>query len=265
MSIAAGELRQTAVRAVVAARMALGWSQRRLARVAGLSQSFVSRFERGEPTAVTVDSVARLFDALGIRAELRTELPVVNGDRRQADAVHAWACGYVGRRLSRLGWDVRHEVEIGTGRFRGWIDVLGYRPGDRSLLINECKTDIVDVGAIQRATSWYEREAWAAARRFGWRPVRSVVALLLLDSAEVEARLRTNRQLFESSFPDRAAQMAPWVERPGAHPPAHCLALIDPGSRGRRWLRPSRLDGRRAPSRYAGYADAAGRLADRSA
>lgn len=230
-----------------------------------MSQSFVSRFERGERVAVTLDSVARLFDALGIRAEMQAELPVVNGDRRQVDVVHAWACGYVGRRLRGLGWDVRHEVEVGTGRFRGWIDVLGYRPSDRSLLINECKTDIVDVGAIQRSTSWYEREAWAAARRLGWRPVRTVVVLLLLDSAQIEARLRENRQLFESSFPGRAVELAPWIERPGPRPPAHCMALIDPASRGQRWIRPSRLDGRRARSRYAGYADAAGRLTARAA
>jgi transcriptional regulator with XRE-family HTH domain len=160
VSIRAGELHQAVVRAVVTARLSLGWSQRRLAQAAGVSQSFISRFERGETVAVTLDAVTRLFRALGIRANLQTELPVVHGDRRQVDAVHAWACGYVGRRLSTLGWDVRHEVEVGTGRFRGWIDVLGYRPNDRSLLINECKTDIVDVGAVQRSTSWYEREAW---------------------------------------------------------------------------------------------------------
>jgi len=170
MSTIARDLTRSAVDAVVGARTALGWSQRRLALVAGVSQTFVSRFERGAAETVTVESVGRMFDALGIRAELRTELPILGGQRRQADVVHAWTCGYVGRRLAGEGWDVRHEVEVGTGRFRGWIDVLGYRPTDRSLVINECKTDILDVGAIQRTTNWYQREAWVAARRFGWRP-----------------------------------------------------------------------------------------------
>jgi transcriptional regulator with XRE-family HTH domain len=261
----AGDLAPTAVRAVIAARVKLGWSQRRLAQAAGLSQSFVSRFERGLSEAVTVPAIERMFQALGIQSELRAELPIVSGERLQSDAVHAWACGYIGRRLTGLGWDVRHEIEVGSGRFRGWIDVLGYRSADRSLLINECKTDIVDIGAIQRATSWYERGAWSAARRFGWRPAQSVTALLLLDSAQVEARLRTNRLLLAASFPGRVGQIGPWIEQPGPIPTTRCLALIDPAARGRRWLRPSRVDGRRSPSRYESYADAAGRLAGQRA
>jgi transcriptional regulator with XRE-family HTH domain len=260
MSTIARDLTRSAVDAVVGARTALGWSQRRLALVAGVSQTFVSRFERGAAETVTVESVGRMFDALGIRAELRTELPILGGQRRQADVVHAWTCGYVGRRLAGEGWDVRHEVEVGTGRFRGWIDVLGYRPTDRSLVINECKTDILDVGAIQRTTNWYQREAWVAARRFGWRPVRAVVALLLLDSEEVEARLRMNRPVLAASFPGRAAQLTLWFRQPGAPPADNCLALIDPAWRGRHWLRPSRADGRRCRNRYANYADAVDRL-----
>jgi transcriptional regulator with XRE-family HTH domain len=265
VSTIVGNLAETVVRTVIEARAILGWSQRRLARQAGVSQSLVSRFERGEPAAVTIPSTQRMFDALGIRADLRADLPVVHGERLQADLVHAWACGYVGRRLTGLGWDVRHEVEVGSGHYRGWIDVLGYRAMDRSLLVNEVKTDILDIGAIQRATSWYEREAWTAARRFGWRPVRIVVALLLLDSAEVEARLRTNRPLLDMSFPGRSAQLGRWIEQPGPAPPSRCLAMIDPAGRGQRWLRPSRIDGRRTRSRYENYADAAGRLAARAA
>lgn len=250
-------LHATAVRAVVEARHVLGWSQRKLAERAGTSPNFVSRFERNVRQAVTLEATERLFEALGIRAELRAELPVVDGDRRQVDAVHAWACGYVGRRLAHLGWDVRHEVEVGSGRFRGWMDVMGYRALDRSLLTSEIKTGLPDVGALQRTTCWYEREAWAAARRFGWRPVRQVVAVLALDSSEVEARIRANHSLIAASFPGRAAALAAWLQEPGVTPGGRCLALIDPASRARRWLRPCRADGRRSPSRYVNYADAA--------
>jgi transcriptional regulator with XRE-family HTH domain len=253
-------LRAAAVRAVVEARHVLGWSQRKLAERAGTSPNFVSRFERNVHQAVTLEATERLLEALGVRAELRAELPIVDGDRRQVDAVHAWACGYVGRRLSYLGWDVRHEVEVGSGRFRGWIDVMGFRALDRSLLTSEIKTDLPDVGGLQRTTSWYEREAWAAARGFGWRPVRQVVAVLALDSAVVEDKIRANHGLIAASFPGRATALAAWLQQPGAVPPSRCLALIDPAARGRQWLRPSRVDGRRSPSRYANYADAAERV-----
>jgi hypothetical protein len=253
-------LAATAVRSVIEARAALGWSQRELAKRAGTSPSFVSRFERHARQAVTLEATERLFEALGIRSELRVELPVVHGDRRQVDAVHAWGCGYVGRRLAGLGWDVRHEVEVGSGRFRGWIDVMAFRALDRSLLTSEIKTDLPDIGGLQRTTGWYEREAWVAARRFGWRPVRQVLTVLALDSADVEARIGANSALLAASFPGRAAALASWLEAPGSQPPGRCLALIDPASRARRWLRPSRVDGRRSSSRYVNYAEAADRI-----
>ena len=173
--------------------------------------------------------------------------------------MHAWLCGYVGRRLAAAGFEVRHEVEIGTGRLRGWVDVMGYRSADRSLMTTEIKSDLPDIGGLQRTTAWYEREAWAAARRFGWRPDLQVVAVLALDSAEVEARIRSNRELLGAAFPGRARDLATWLETAGSPPPGRCLALVDPASRGRNWLRASRTDGRRAPSRYVNYADAAGR------
>ena len=172
------DLSATVVRAVVAARTALGWSQRRLAERAGVSPSFVSRLERGMPQAVTLSATQRIFDALGVQATILTEVPIVNGSPPQADAVHSWLCGYVGRRLASAGFEVRHEVEIGTGRFRGWVDVMGFRAADRSLVTTEIKTDLPDIGGLQRTTAWYEREAWAAARRFGWQPNVQVVAVL---------------------------------------------------------------------------------------
>ena len=208
---------------------------------------------------MTLGATQRIFDALGVRATLRTELPIVNRSPPQADSVHAWLCGYAGRRLASAGFEVRHEVEIGTGRFRGWVDVIGYRPADRSLITTEIKSDLPDIGSLQRTTAWYEREAWAAARRFGWRPNLQVVAVLALDSAEVEERIRSNRYLLRAAFPGRARELAAWLEASGDPPPGRCLALIDPASRGRQWLRASRTDGRRAPSRYVNYADAAGR------
>jgi transcriptional regulator with XRE-family HTH domain len=256
------DLAAVVVRTVTAARRALGWSQRELAARAGVSQTLVARFERGEIAAVSLTTVEALFDALGVRADLRTDLPVV--DPRQSDAVHAVVGGFLGRRLEGHAFEIRHEVEVGSGRFRGWIDVLAYRPADRSLLTNEIKTDLPDVGGLQRTLSWYEREAWTVARKLGWRPVRQVVALIGLDSAQFEDRLFANRTIIDAAFQGRAAGLARWVEDPAAPPPTgRCLALVDPAWRGRRWLRPSRLDGRRSPPRYADYRDAAGRIGRR--
>lgn len=253
------DLAAVVVRTVKSARRTLGWSQRELAARAGVSQTLVARFERGEPMAVSLATVEALFEALGVRADLRTDLPLV--DPRQSDAVHAWAGGYLGRRLQGHEFEIRHEVEIGGGRFRGWVDLLAYRPADRSLLTNEIKTDLPDVGGLQRTLSWYEREAWIVARKLGG--VRS--DRWLHSSASIAPNSRRGCSPIGRSSPRPFRAVPP---RSGAgsrirrrHPPAgRCLALVDPAWRGRRWLRPSRLDGRRSPPRYEDYRDAADRL-----
>ena len=72
------------------------------------------------------------------------------GRREQNDLVHAACAGYVARRLGRAGWHVLLEVEVGDGRGRGWIDLLAFRESDRSLLIVEVKTEIIDVGEARQ-------------------------------------------------------------------------------------------------------------------
>ncbi|MEO5940246.1 MAG: hypothetical protein ABIQ76_05100 [Candidatus Limnocylindrales bacterium] len=156
------------------------------------------------------------------------------------------------------GWDVRHEVEIGSSRYRGWIDLLAYRVVDRALLSIEFKTEVDDLGRIQRTMGWYEREAWTAARQLGWRPRSARSALLVLCSAENDARIQANRSMLLRSFPGRAAEMGAWFADSaapiGAWPG---IAMIDPRSRRSAWLRPSMSDGRRSAAPYSDYRAAA--------
>ena len=95
---------------------------------------------------------------------------------RQRDVVHAKCSAHVARRLERTGWRVATEVEVGGDRSRGWIDVLAWHPATGLLLVIEIKTELHDLGAIERSLGWYEREAWAAARQIGWRPRRVLAA-----------------------------------------------------------------------------------------
>jgi ribosome-binding protein aMBF1 (putative translation factor) len=61
-------------RALVAARIALGLTQRELARKLGVDESQVSRDERNDYHGVTVDRASRILDVLGVEA--RTEVHV---------------------------------------------------------------------------------------------------------------------------------------------------------------------------------------------
>lgn len=195
----------------------------------------------------------RLLEAMGARLSIGVDRPYLASRDRQRDPAHAASAGYVCRRLIRAGWQVATEVEVGGDRSRGWIDVLAYHPGTRILLVIEIKTEIRDLGAIERTLGWYEREAWAAARRRGWRPRLVRGGLVLLATEDNDARLKENAASFRLGFPLRARD-ATGVVMDGLVPGrGRFLAMIDPASRRTSWLRPTPLDGRRTPAPYADY------------
>ena len=237
-------------------RLALGWTQRTLGRRAGLSQSWICDVERGRCPDASLETIDRLLAAMGATLVLDVRAPFL-ANPRQRDVVHARCSAHVARRLESAGWRVAREVEVGGDRSRGWIDLLAWHPGTGLLLVIEVKTEIHDMGAVERTLGWYEREAWAAARRLGWRPRAVLGCLLLLSTEVVERRIRDNRDVLDRAFQLRAREVAAIVSdgvRRGAAR-SRGLALIDPRSRRSLWLRPSRLDGRRAPAPYRDYAD----------
>lgn len=157
--------------------------------------------------------------------------------------------------------EVETEVPIGSGVPRGWIDLLAYREADAALATFELKTDLPDVGGLQRQVSWYERAAPWAARRLGWRPERFVVAVVCLDTQAVADRPDEHRSLLRATLPGGARALAAWLEDPAATiPRGWSLAVTDLTPRRSLALAPSRLDGRRSPPAYRNYADAAAHL-----
>ncbi|GAC1669309.1 MAG: hypothetical protein NVS9B8_12060 [Candidatus Limnocylindrales bacterium] len=245
-------------------RLRLAWSQRTLSIRSGVPQSQISRIERRQLPGLRLSTIDRLFAATGVRYRLVLDPPHLD-QRRQTDLVHARCSAYVGRRLKRAGWLVAREVEIGDGRSRGWIDLLAYDPRSRVLLVIEIKTEIHDLGQIERSMNWYQRESVGAARRLDWRPRRIGSALLVLHSAANESVVMSNREVMAASFPGRAANFQDVVsgaaEGPGAE--VRHMAMIDPRSHRIGWLRPTRIDGRRSPAPYRDYLDAVRALESR--
>ncbi|HYO42129.1 MAG TPA: helix-turn-helix transcriptional regulator [Candidatus Limnocylindrales bacterium] len=245
------------------ARLLVGWTQRDLAARAHTSQATIWRIETALAARLDLLVVERVLAALGIRGTLGIDARHLADRRRQQDAVHARLTGFVAKRLVRHGWTVRTEVPLGDGAPRGWIDLLGYRPADRALLVEETKTDILDMGALQRGLAFYEREAWDAARQLGWRPTRSSVVVVALDTAAIARRLADNRELVTVAFPAPYSTLTNWLRSPEAPPPpGWTLVTADPAARGATWLRPGQGHRRGAPA-YAHYAEAAARLRGR--
>ena len=240
--------------ACLATRVGLDVSRLDLARSVGITPSYVGRIERGEanPPLKLIESIAH---SLGLEIALSFRGPVFPAGPRVRDSVHARCSAYADRRLRGQGWLTAREVEVVHGRSHGWIDILAFDPRTRTLLVIEIKTRLDDLGALERQIGWYERMAWDAARRLGWRPRRIQVCVLALASDEVEAVIRSHRDLVRLAFPVRARVL----RRVMAGEPAvdgRGLALIHPSTRRRDWLILTSLDGRRSPLPYRDYADA---------
>ena len=240
------------------ARRLVGWTQRDLADRARTSQATIWRIERGAGPTIDLLVAERVLAALGIHASIDLDARHLADRRRQLDGLHARLNGYVAKRLARLGWQTATEVPLGAGIPRGWIDVLAFRPIDRALLVEETKSELPDLGALQRSLAFYEREAWAAARARGWVPRRSAVRVGVLDTDAVARRLADARDLVAGAFPAAPSSVAAWLADPACEPPrGWALASADPAVRGSPWLRPTVLDARRRRPAYADYADAA--------
>lgn len=242
--------------AIASIRDTIGWTQAELGDRVGQTQGWVSRVENGRIEDLTFASAERLLAALGARLIVTVDAPYLGDRRRQREPAHSRMAAYVGARLARSGWQVASEVEVGGDWSRGWIDVLAYHAATGMLLVIEIKTEIHDLGAIQRTLGWYEREAWQAARRLGWRPRCVVSGLLLLASEANDLRCTANRDVFDAGFAGRARDLSSIV---GGELPAgeqrRCVAMVDPRSRRRLWLRTLRIDGRRTRAPYVDYAD----------
>lgn len=246
-------------RAIRSTSETFGWSQRELARRLGTNQTAIRRLEAGGATIDAKLATAAL-DLLGIGLTIDANPIGLAGRREQRDLVHARCSGYVARQLTQRGWEVRTEVEIGEGRFRGWIDLLAYRPSDGALLVIEIKTEVDDFGRVLRSLGWYVRSSRDATRGVGWRPRVIVPVLIGLATVETDTRLALNADLIRNDLPGGAEQLTAWIDDSSAERPSPTIALVDPISRRRAWLRRTRLDGRRSTAPYRDYRDAARRL-----
>ncbi len=237
-------------------RLELDITQLELAAAVGVSRAHIAAIETGRanPSLAIVD---RIGEVLGLEFQLIAKRPIVIGAPSERDAVHARCSGYVQRRLDRLGWLTAREVEVVQGRTHGWIDLLAFDPKTGMLLIIEIKTSLDDIGAVERQVAWYERLAPRAVSARGWRPRRSQSWVLALASAEVDGVIRRQRDVMLLALPLRAPAMRAVLAMPATARPGRGLALIDPRSRRRAWLIPSRSDGRRSAAPYLDRSDAA--------
>ena len=105
------------------------------------------------------------------------------------------------------------------GRVRGLIDLLAYDRRSRTMFVIEIKTDLDDLGRIERQVGWYERVAWTTDVARTWRPRQLRSWLLVLATAQVDDAIARNRELLAAAFPARAGAMRRILD--GRRRPSH--------------------------------------------
>lgn len=246
-------LRDQISAAVTSARRDLGWTQRQLADRAGVSQSLVAIAEAGHP-GTSIESFERIAAALGLRVAIDSRPPVIVGGRRQVDPAHARCVGALRTALARSGLSCATELAVADGPVRGWIDLVAYRPATRRLMVVEVKTQLADLGGLERQVELYARTCLPATRALGWRPTEILVVLAVLATADADAFILANRVPLAESFPCRGDRLVAAMLGDGAIT-GRGLTMIDPVRRGRRLFVGTRADGRRSQAPYRGYAD----------
>lgn len=199
-------------------RVQRGLTQHALGTQAGVGRRAVSALERGRADELRLSVVRMILSTLGARLDLRV---LWNGPEldRLMDEGHAALGAALKRRLEHWGWLVRVEVSFSHYGERGRIDLLAYHPTDRTLIVVELKTDLVDVQALLGSVDVKARLARTVPGRFGWQARHVVPTIVFLEDRTTRNRLGRVIGLFDR-FDRRGRSAITWLRwrRPAPTP-----------------------------------------------
>jgi transcriptional regulator with XRE-family HTH domain len=201
-------------RVLRAVRVHKRWRQIDVAKSARVSQSTVSRAERGlldRVSPIQLDQIAAVLD-VSIFLDAKWNGGIVD---RLIDRAHASIVEAVVRELRDLGWEV--VVEFGFNHYgdRGSVDVLAWHSATRTLLIVEVKSILTDLQSTFTRIATKVRVVPMLARRdLGW-DVQSVSRLIVLPGSTANrATVARHEATFDVVLPDRMPAIRSWLRRP---------------------------------------------------
>ena len=197
-----------------AVRIQLRLRQEDVARLAGISQSSVSRIERGHFGSLPLAVVRAAAQVLEIRLE--TVPSWRGGDlERVMNARHSALHEALAVRLaSAPGWESAAEVSYSIYGERGVIDRLGFHAARRMLAIFEIKADLSDPAGLVAQVDRYRRLAPRIARDRGWAAGPVSCWAVVADTNTNRRRLATHRELLVGAFPAVGRALGEWLRDP---------------------------------------------------
>lgn len=191
------------------------WSQEELARKARVSQSRVSRMERGHIGSMRLDDIRRVAAALEIRIDVNPRWRAGDLDRllnARHSELHELVARWFADELP--AWVLAPEVSFAIYGERGVIDILAWHESTRSLLIIELKTAIADVNELLGTMDRKKRLAAQVARDRGWDPLTVSAWLVVADTRTNRRRLDAHMTVIRNAFPDGTWAIRRWLRRP---------------------------------------------------
>jgi transcriptional regulator with XRE-family HTH domain len=201
--------------AVRAVRVRRRLRQRDVGALAGVSQSVVSRLERGHVETLTLGHVETICASLDIRVDV---LPRWRGGDldRLLNSTHAALHEAIARWFDRRapGWQLAPEVSFAIYGERGVIDVLAWRPTTRTLLVIELKSQLVDLNELVGTLDRKRRLAKRIGRERGW-DAGTVGSWVVVASTRTNRRHAADHAAFlRNAFPHNGRAVRAWLSEP---------------------------------------------------
>jgi transcriptional regulator with XRE-family HTH domain len=149
-------------------RVRRGWRQVDVADRTNVPRSTVGQIERGRLGSVRIATVRQVAATLDARLDLTVRWH--GGDLgRLINARHAAMHEGAARLFAAVdGWAAEPEVSVSVYWERGIVDVLGWHPTSRIVLVVELKTELVDLNDLMGTLDRKRRLAPGLARDRGW-------------------------------------------------------------------------------------------------
>jgi transcriptional regulator with XRE-family HTH domain len=184
-----------------------------VAILAKVSRATISKIERGRAGSLSVDAVLRVAHVLEIRISSTYRWRGGELDRL-LNAGHSALHEAMARQLHAAGWLLSPETSFAIYGERGIIDILGFYPATRALLVIELKTELVDVQALMGVVDRYRRLAPRIARDRTWNAMSVSTWVVLRDTGTNRRRLAAHATVLRSAFPDDGRVMRRWLQEP---------------------------------------------------
>jgi transcriptional regulator with XRE-family HTH domain len=197
-----------------AIRHRLRLTQRELAIAADVPRSVVQAIEKERVDRVRVGDLRAVAAALD--ASVEHSLRWRGGDLpRLVNARHAALHEVVAERFALVpAWRYEPEVSFNEYGERGVIDGLSWHSPTRSLLVDELKSEIVDISELMGTADRKRRLALEIARRRGWQPATVSLWVVIADGRTNRRALARHDRALRAKFPADGHAISAWLRNP---------------------------------------------------